>query len=85
MPLYHYSCPGCLSKSRKILTPAESKAPQTCKECSGVLAREMSPPSSQTTEIIDTGFMPKRLERLADAERLFKERNEIAKKNRDSL
>ncbi len=81
MPLYYFRCPGCQLLSRKILAVEESTLARVC-ECGEDLRREPRPPTSQTVESLDNGHMPKRLERLADAERLFKERDEANKKNR---
>jgi hypothetical protein len=55
--------------------------PQICAACAGagratILVRTPKPPTSQVTEVLDNGAMPKRLERLADAERLYRERAE---------
>jgi hypothetical protein len=41
--------------------------------------REANPPSAQVMERLDNGAMPKVLERLADAENLFRDRAANAK------
>lgn len=81
MPLYYYLCGSCKKPQRRLLTPEESQAPLPC-SCGGALARTPVPPSSQAVETLDNGIMTKRLERLADAETLFRERNEAVKKSR---
>ncbi len=89
MPLYYYRCCKCHQPQRKIQTPEEATKLQVCGKpvegktdsCGYTLRREPKPPSSQVTETLDNGVMTKRLERLADAERLFAERNEATKKS----
>jgi putative FmdB family regulatory protein len=80
MPLYYFDCGACGKKLRRILNPAEASA-LLC-PCGAELSRDPRPPSSQVMETLDNGIMPKRLERLADAERLFAERAEVVKKQR---
>ena len=80
MPLYYFQCCKCCKPQRKILTVEEAKKLQFC-DCGYTLRRTPVPPSSQVTETLDNGAMTKKLERLADAERLFAERNEAVKKN----
>jgi hypothetical protein len=79
MPLYYFECCKCHKPHRKILTVDEAMKIQAC-ECGYTLRRTPQPPSARVTEVIDNGIMPRRLERLADAERLFAERNEAVKK-----
>lgn len=80
MPLYYYSCPGCGADARRILTPAEAKSvPQKC-TCGVELQRRATGPTCQCVETLDNGIMTKRLERLADAEKLFSERNEVTRR-----
>lgn len=88
MPLYYYRCCKCGQSQRKIQAPEEAVKLQECSRdipgkgpCGYVLQREPRPPSTQVMETLDNGVMTKRLERLADAERLFKERNEAVKKS----
>jgi hypothetical protein len=82
MPLYYYECSKCSWHYRKIQTPEEAEKTQICraKGCTAELVRKPVAPSARVTEVIDNGIMPRRLERLADAERLFAERNEAVKK-----
>ena len=46
---------------------------RVCK-CGSEMQREYVPVSTQTMERLDNGFMPRSVERLADAPRLYKER-----------
>jgi hypothetical protein len=82
MPLFYYRCANDHAQ-RKIQTPEEAALPQVCckPDCATALVREPRPPSTRVTETLDNGLMTKRLERLADAERLFAERNEAVKKS----
>ena len=77
MPQYFFVCPVCHWPERRILSPEESKDPIPCtmtEGCSGILKRTPKPPTSKIVETLDNGAMPRRLERLADAERIFEER-----------
>lgn len=79
MPLYYFKCHTCGLTFRRILKPEEAAA-QGC-TCGSILRRDPRPPSTRVIETLDNGLMTKRLERLADAERLFAERNEAVKKS----
>jgi hypothetical protein len=74
MPLYKYQCQVCGKELRRICDAQEALTPPEC--CSKVAVRTPSGASSRCTEIIDNGIMTKKIERLVDAERLFKERHE---------
>jgi hypothetical protein len=89
MPLYNFVCCKCHQRQRRILTLEAAKQIQMCgktlqdgKVCKYILKRSPVPPSTQTTEVIDNGIMTKRLERPADAERLYSERHEALKRQR---
>lgn len=77
MPLYRFLCNS--GHERYVLrSPKEIReiAEITCEECGEAAKRAPTGVNGATVkERIDTGYMPKRLERLADAERLFKDRN----------
>jgi hypothetical protein len=79
MPLYYFRCRSCHLEQRRILKPEEALGLRC--SCTGELERTPRPPSARVTETLDNGVMTKRLERLADAERLFSERNEAVKKS----
>ncbi len=74
MPLFHFSCPNCGAHRRRILTPeaAKSEVPE-CPECFAAMERDAKPPSTRVVETLDNGLMPRRLERLADAERIYRD------------
>lgn len=59
---------------RRILTPTQASAEQACPACSKPLKRTPKPPTAQVMETLDNGFMARRIERPADAERLYAER-----------
>ena len=84
MPLYYFGCPdsSCAQVTRRLLTPKEARtAAEFCPACGELMQRQANAPTSRTTEVIDNGLMTRRLERLADADRLFAERNEAVKKS----
>lgn len=76
MPLFKLSCPLC-SKKKTTLANSWAQASKTC-ECGSEMSRSPSGLSSQTVERLDNGVMPKALERLADAERLYRDRADAA-------
>ena len=80
MPLYYFKCGSCGAQVRQILKPEQAMAAMDCTCAGGTLERDPRPPSTQVVESLDNGAMPRRLERLADAERLFSERNDAVKK-----
>ena len=69
MPLFYFSC-KCGTTTRKLLPISQAEI--QC-QCGQVAARVASGGSSKVVETLDNGLMPKSLERLADAERLFSE------------
>lgn len=77
MPIYRFTCFNCEAEKPSLA----AKAP-VCTICGAVMVREISGPSSAVKERLDNGYMPRAIERYADAERLFRERNEHAKKNK---
>lgn len=81
MPLYRFVCSNCRTQSERLLRAGKQNDTIICgkPDCGGKLLRDYGAASQSTkiVEVIDTGLMPKRLERLADAERLFKERSQI--------
>jgi putative FmdB family regulatory protein len=64
MPAYHFVCLGCGHAKTKLLSIAKSKDIQTCEKCSAVMQRHANPPTSQTKERLDNGFMNRAIERL---------------------
>lgn len=72
MPAYFFRCGTCGTPTQLLLTPARAREEQKC-ACEGVLVREPRPPTSRTVEVLDNGTQSKKLERLADAERIYRE------------
>lgn len=81
MPLYCYQCSTCKKTARRICSPDESKTAPIC--CEKPMKRTPKPITSRCVEVLDNGVMPKKLERLVDAERLFRERAEATKKEQE--
>ena len=75
MAAFYFTCKVCQKPQRRIVR-AEEVPTLTC-ECGGQLERTPSPPTTQVMETLDNGAMPRRVERLSEAERLFKERSKL--------
>jgi putative FmdB family regulatory protein len=71
MPVYNYRCEPCDKAIRRIHEPDGDI--QICRTCGAVLVRTMKPPTARVVEVLDNGAMSKRVERLADAERIYSE------------
>lgn len=77
MPLYYFKCDGpCKQEVRRIISPEQAQAKTLCPkpDCGGTLRRTPKPPTAQVVETLDNGWMTRKVERLADAERIFAER-----------
>jgi hypothetical protein len=74
MPLYYFMCTTCQLRGRKILKAGEQKLVWPCPTCNNPLVRDPKPPSSQMKESLDNGVMTRRVERLQNAEELYRER-----------
>ena len=76
MPLYYFVCEGPqhLFKLRRILTPEEAEEPQYC-PCGALLVRVSQGATSTVREVLDNGLMARPVDRLSDAERLYRERS----------
>lgn len=72
MPLFNLKCTECGEVYRKIADSLEEVG--DCKFCGAAVEWQAKGPSVQKKETLDNGVMPRAVERLADAERLFKER-----------
>lgn len=73
MPLYNFVCPDCGKKSRAILKPEQAKDERLC-ECGQTLKRDVQGPTTKVVERLDNGLMPRAVERLAETDRLIRER-----------
>lgn len=80
MPVYSFRCPHghSFNKSMSVGEFKDSKGLVPCKEelCSFTARRVRKAATSQAMEVLDDGIRPQRVERLADAERIFREREE---------
>lgn len=82
MPLFYFKCDTCGRELRKILPSEAEFKDRACICPSGTLHRDARGATSRAVEVLDNGIMPKKLERLVDAERLYKERNEATEKSK---
>lgn len=76
MPCFWYHCQPC-GKRQAFMGKSqteESTTPRECKVCAGPVVREISVVTSRTVETIDNGLMSKPVERLANAQEIYKER-----------
>ena len=83
MPLFNMVCPN--GHEKKLLTsmPTLDKVPlakKTC-QCGELMTRKATGPTANVKEVLDSGLMVKKLERFADTERLYQERNAAADPN----
>ncbi len=72
MPIYFYSCGECGNQFKRLL-PKEEKT-SVCKVCGSAAQRAPQPPTTRITETLDNGVMVRKVERLADAEQIHRER-----------
>ena len=71
MALFDFECPSCY----RIVKRLANKEPNIeCTNCHVLMVRKSNPPNTQVKEVLDNGFMTKRVERLKDAEELYKNR-----------
>jgi hypothetical protein len=68
----------CSAEKRRVCSAEEAQCPPEC--CGQAMKRTPRGATSRVVESLDNGVMTKRLERLADAERLFRERAKATKK-----
>lgn len=76
MPLFHFVCTACARPLRRLISAAQAAGALRCPtpDCGGLLQRAPKPPTAQVVETLDNGFMPRKVERPAEAERLYRER-----------
>jgi len=74
MPSYKFECKKCGKPVQRILLAGDQKKPQIHKDCGGDLVRVGAGPSVLVKETLDNGAMPHAVERLKDAEQLYKDR-----------
>lgn len=72
MALFYYVCKKCEVVTRRIL---DRPAGQVCPKCGKGMRRLPKPVTTKTNEVLDNGVMVNRVERLVDAEAIYKERS----------
>jgi len=73
MAAFYFWCDTCDVQVRKYLnkTPVD----EVCPTCNSPLRRTVQAASTRVVEMLDNGVMRRSVERLSDAERLFKDRS----------
>jgi len=74
VPLFCLVCTSCGEATNRLADTAPAALQKPCTKCQGVMKRQPKGVSSQVMEKLDNGAMPRAVERLADAERLYNER-----------
>jgi len=74
MPLYNFRCPKCEKNFSKIL-PHVTEFEKPCPTCGELSPYVGKGPSSRVVEVRDNGFMPKKVEQLADIEEVSRDRS----------
>jgi hypothetical protein len=76
MPLYTFACSECGATKRKLLeNEAAAKVACIICQCGMFMERFATPPTARVTEVLDNGSMVRKVERLQDAESIYKERS----------
>ena len=71
MALFDFECPSCFITIKRL---ANKEPKIECTKCNIFMVRNNNPPNTQVKEVLDNGLQPKRIERLKDAEELYKNR-----------
>jgi len=74
MPIYNFKCPECGEDFRKVL-PHLTEHKKPCPKCGKAAEYTGKGPTSRIVEVRDNGFMPKKVEQLADIDEIVKERS----------
>ena len=86
MPSYNLVCPKDGHRSKRIFPKPMKKWTEQeqlsvfrarllfCPQCGGKMSVEDPTPTATVKETLDNGYMTRKLERPADAERLYRER-----------
>jgi len=72
MPVFDLKCPACGESERKLMLTMQDRP---CPKCETVMVRAGTGPTSRIIEIRDNGFMPKKVEQLADVQELVRQRS----------
>jgi hypothetical protein len=73
LPLFHVQCGKCGAEDDRLAPTGADAVKEPC-ACRAKMRRKARGPSTAVMERLDNGAMPRAVERLADAERLHKER-----------
>lgn len=73
MPQYNFLCKACGKAKKVSRKPEQANDPVTC-ECGTTMTRNPSGATSRIVETRDNGLMSRRVEQLADIERINWER-----------
>lgn len=83
MAKFNASCRNCGYKGAIIRARAPDFSTLPCPKCATLfLERDEEPATTRITEVLDNGLMSRRVERLADVERMVKDRVVADKKSR---
>lgn len=83
MAKFNVRCGNCGYTGAILRRSAKDIESATCPKCQTLfLTRVEEPATSKIVETLDNGLMSRRVERPADAERLYKERAEADRKRR---
>jgi hypothetical protein len=77
MPMFHMRCRVCKAEDDRLLSSSADISGVPCRKCgrrAPCMRRAAHGPSVQVMERLDNGAMPRAVERLADAERLYADR-----------
>lgn len=72
MPAFNFICYACNNKRRMLRATGPSVA--ICVGCGLDMVRDTVAPTSRSTEVLDSGAMTRPLERLDNAEEIFRDR-----------
>ena len=81
MPVFCFNCKKC--DIQALLLRNKAPDPPTCEKCHKAMVRITKGATSRITEVLDNGLMTRKVERPAEAERLFKERADADQKRRN--
>lgn len=71
MPVFSFRCDSCGAQARRLLPAAPDE--YLC-VCGKPMERNGAGPTSRATEVLDNGMMSRPLERLDNAEEIFRDR-----------
>jgi predicted RNA-binding Zn-ribbon protein involved in translation (DUF1610 family) len=74
MALFRITCDSCGLKAARLGDTEADALKKSCPSCGSQVKREATGLSATLKECLDNGVMPRALERLADAERLYRDR-----------